>query len=361
MNKEESGDSTAPNVVEAPVETQVLDEAGLTKLFMNTPMSEALDDVKVEEESQDQEEAEEVEATEETEVEEVAEESETEDTEETEEEEVEEADNVLSKSDKTQKKMRKRIDKATKKWRTAEETIESRDKEIETLKQQLSSTSGDKSSDDQSFKEVAKKADSIDELQAVYDKAEKAEEWIEEALDQLRDSGEASLIVNETEYTRQEIKAFQKEVRQAMKKDIPARAKVFEQRQQYDTHALKEFEFLSDPKSEGYGIVEQIMGDKGLSEFLSGRADQMQILGWLAEGIQTTNAKQSKQSSSGEGKAKDAVKKPASPPKIAPSLGFTRAKVASTRKSPNEKLSQRKAEIGNKGSINQHDLATLFM
>ena len=362
MSEENNGDTATETAVEVQASNPVLTEASLANLFMTTPKADTQAEVEVDEveEPEAVEEPEEVSEIEETEVEESDEQSEEEEAEEEPEEEAEEGD-VLSKQDKTVKKMRKRIDKATKNWRTAQEETESLKGEIESLKQQLSSTSDSKSSGEQSFKEIASKADSINDLQAVYEKAEKAEEWIEDALEQLSDSGEDTLVVNDREYSRQEIRSFHKEVKQALKKDIPARAKVFEQRQQYDEYALKEFDFLSDPKSDGYKHVETIMGDKDLGAFLSGRADQMQILGLLAEGLIAQNAKQSKQSSSGEDKTKDASKRTASTPKIAPSIPFVRSKVANGRKSTSEKSSQVKRDIMNKGNINQKDLTKLFM
>lgn len=363
MDEEIDGDTATETAVDDGLKNPMLTEASLTNLFMSATKADTQEEVseEVEEEPEAVEEPEEEEATEETEPE-ATEETDVEEEEETEEEEAEEGD-VLSKQDKTVKKMRKRIDKATKNWRTAEEKTESLQGEIESLKQQLSSTSGNTSSSEQSFKEIANKADNIEDLQAIYDKAEKAEEWIEDALDSLRDSGEDTLTVEGgKEYTRQDIKTFHKEVKQALKKDIPARAKVFEQRQQYDNQALQDFEFLSDPKSDEYKIVEQIRGDKDLREFLSGRADESMILGWLAEGISSQNAKQSKQSTSGVDKTKDAVKKPASAPKIAPSLGFVRSKVANARRSSSEKSGLAQREIMNKkGGLNHKDLTKLYL
>ena len=367
MSNEEISDTTATSAVEAQVSNPVLTEAGLTQAFMdatNADMQE-VEEVEATEESQEVEEPEAVEVAEESEAENTETEAEVdedvEEAEESEEAEAEEGDNVLSKQDKTVKKMRKRIDKATKNWRTAQEETESMKIEIEQLKEQISSNSGDKTSSDQSFKEIAKKADSIDELQAVYDKAEKAEEWIEDALDQLRDSGEDELEINGTRYTKPEITAFRKEVRTALKKDIPKRAQMFEQRTQYDERALRQFEFLSDPESDGYKHAENVMSDKGLGEYLSSRADQMHILGLLAEGILSSEAKQNKQSSSRVDKTKDAVKKPASTQKIAPKVPFVGSKVANTRSTPSEKSSQARKDLMNKGSLNERDLTQLFM
>jgi len=362
MSEEINGDTATETAVEAQASNPVLTEASLANLFMTTPKADTQEEIEVDEveEPEAVEEPEEVSEIEETEIEESDEESEEEEIEEESEEDAEEGD-VLSKQDKTVKKMRKRIDKATKNWRTAQEETESLKKENESLKQQLSSTSDSKSSGEQSFKDIASSAENVNDLQGVYDKAEKAEKWIKKAIRTLTRSGEDVLVVNDTEYTLDQIEEFEDEVEQALKVDLPARAKVFEQRQQYDEYALKEFDFLSDPKSDGYKHVETIMGDKDLGAFLSGRADQMQILGLLAEGLISQNAKQSKQSSSGEDKTKDASKKTASTPKIAPSIPFVRSKVANGRKSTSEKSSQVKRDIMNKGNINQRDLTKLFM
>ena len=362
MLENQDGDSVTENAVEAQVSNPVLNESSLAKMFMQATEADTQEVEEVDDEAEPQafEEPDDGSVTEDL----VAETDEDLHAdfreEETEEAEPEDGD-VLSKQDKSLKKMRKRIDKATKNWRSAEEETESLKKEIESLKTQISSNSETKSSTGQSFKDIATNADNIGDLQAVYEKAEKAEEWIEDALDQLRDSGEDELIVNETTYTRQEIKSFQKEVRNALKKDIPNRAKVFEQRTQYDEYALKEFDFLGDPESSGYKYVEQIMGDKDLGGFLSGRADQMQILGLLAEGLISQNARQSKQSSSTVDKTKDAVSKPASTQKIAPAIPFVRSNVANARKAPSEKSNQVKRDIMSRPQIGQRELTKLFM
>jgi len=362
MLKNQDGDSVTENAVEAQVSNPVLNESSLAKMFMKATEADTQEVEEVNDEAEPQafEDPEEGEHSEVSEVEAEEEQSLEEETEGAEEEESNEGD-VLSKQDKSLKKMRKRIDKATKNWRSAEEETESLKEEIESLKTQISSNNESKSSTGQSFKDIAGNAENIGDLQAVYEKAEKAEEWIEDALDQLRDSGEDELIVNETTYTRQEIKSFQKEVRNALKKDIPNRAKVFEQRTQYDEYALKEFDFLGDPESSGYKYVEQIMGDKDLGGFLSGRADQMQILGLLAEGLISQNARQSKQSSSAVDKTKDAVSKPVSTPKIAPAIPFVRSNVANARKAPSEKSNQVKRDIMSRPQIGQRELTKLFM
>ena len=366
MSEEIDGNTATKTAVDAPVERQVTTEADLTNLFMGTPLAEKLEGVEVneEEESQAEEEPEDSESTEESEseTEEVAEESDTEEDEDEEEEEEEQAEGeVLSQQDKTIKKLLKRNKKITKGWRTAEEDAKSAQEEIANLKQQLSSRTESKSSGDQSFEEIAINAETADDLAEVYEKAEKAEEWIEDTLDQLRDSGEDSLIVGEREYTRQEIKAFRKEVKKALKTDIPKRAEVFEQRQQYDTHAVEAFPFLVDPKSDGYKHAEAVMQDKGLEKALKNHPAQTYLVGLLAEGLLSHNAKKSKQSSSGEDKTRDAVKKPASAPKIAPSTSFVRPKVAAQRSTQSEKSSQAKKDIMKKGNLNERDLTQLFM
>jgi len=363
MINEIEGDSVTENAVEDQVSNPVLNEHSLAKMFMAETEADTQEESEVNNEVEQ-------EAFEEPEVEEPTEElvAETdedmhadfrEEEAETKEEEAEEGD-VLSKQDKSLKKMRKRIDKATKRFKTAEEAIQSKEKEIESLKEQLSSKGEAKSSGEQSFKDITSEADSISDLQAVYDKAEQAEEWIEDALDQLRDSGEDSLVVNEREYSRQEIKSFHKEIKQALKKDIPARAKMLEQRQQYDEYALKEFPFLGDPESDGYKQVETVMQNSAISNAFDGLAEQSYIYGLLGEGLLSRNARQTQQSQSGMDKTKDTVKKPVSTQK-APSVPFVRSNVAGTRKTSSEKTNQVKREIMNRKSIGTRELTKLFM
>lgn len=362
MGDTNNGDSSTETEVGNGISNTVINEASLAKMFMSQPDADTQEVEEVEEiveEPETLEEPDDGNVTEESTEEATEELSEEVEAEETEEVEPEKGD-VLSKQDKSLKKMRKSIDKATRKFKTAEETIESRDKEIQDLKDKLSSNSGEKTSSEKSFKDIAKDADSIDDLQAVYDKAEKAEEWIEDALDQLRDSGEESLIVGEQEYTRQEIRTFQKEVKQALKKEIPARAQMFEQRKQYDEQALKEFPFLGDPESDGFKHIESVMQNTKLSNAFAELPEQSYIYGLLAEGLLSINAKQSQLSTDG-GKTEGVVKKPALAQKIAPKIPFVRGNVAGGRTTSTEKSNQVKREIMNRKSIGQRELTKLFM
>jgi len=337
-------EGNATLTAEAPAETVVSTQSDLATLFTK-PLAEALEEVEVTEpEKVENSEEEETPKAEEPEV--VKAEGE-----EAKEEESED-ESVLSKQDKSVERLRKRLDKKHWQQKEAEEKTESLEKEVESLKQQLSSGSAGKSSDE-SFKQIAKEADNIESLQDLYDKAEKAEEWVESALDQLRDSDDDVLEIGETTYTKEMILDFKKEVKQAIRKDIPARAKVIEQRHQFDEQALTQFEFLADPESDGYKHVESIMSDKGLGEFLKGRADQMQILGYIAEGILAQEAK-GKQSKAEEPKAKKSA------PKVAPNIPFIKSNVATRKATPSEADVKRKDELRNKNKLSVNDLAGIF-
>jgi hypothetical protein len=313
----------------------------------------------VEVESEEVENPEEGEVTnEETEAED-AEELADEEDDDSEEEEPEEGNVLSQKHEKTFKKMRKRIDKATKNWRTAQEETASLKGENEELRKQISSGNSE-SSGEKSFADMAGIAEDMKSLEDIYEKAEKAEEWADDALEQLNASGEDVLVVEDKEYSRSEINAFKKETKKALKKDIPARARLFEEKVEYDKFVVENFDFMKDKKSEGYKLTQQYMADKELSKFANSRSDGMLMIALAAEGQIALNAKQ-KQSLKGEDKTKETVKKPVSTPKIAPSVLGIRNTVAPARLSSDEKSVKVKNDILKKNNVTKNDLTQLFM
>lgn len=364
MNDILNSDSATVNAVGDGMSNPIFNEASLARAFMSETVAdtqEVVDSESVVEEPQALEEPEEDSITEEPLIAETDEDLSAE-FKEDEEEEVEESEkgDVLSKSDKSLKKMRKSINKATKKFKTAEETIESRDKEIQELKDKISGGSNDTTSSEKSFKDIAEDADSIDDLQAVYDKAKKAEKWVKKAMRDLSRSGQDSLFINDVEYTFDQIEKFEEEIDSALNTDIPAREQMFTQRKSYDAEALKAFPFLGDPESDGFKQIEGVMQNTKLSQAFASLPEQSYLYGLLAEGLLSLNAKQ-KQSTTEVDNTEGAIKKSAPTQKLAPKIPFGGSNVANARHQSSDRSNRIKAEIGRRSNIGPKELTKLFM
>jgi len=359
-NENTEGDSATETAVDDIADKAITNISELTQSFLDEgkPAEEA--DGETEQEVKKEEETEESKKTEESE--ETEGEVKAEETEETKEEEVqkEKTKNVLSNK-KNLQKMRKRIDKVTKRAKTAEEGLEDRDERIESLEKQVKDLSRDQSgeSGQKTFAEIAAETESIEGLESLLVKAEKAEEWAEDMLDQLRDSGEDEIEVKDVKFDRQQIKDLLRGARAAIKKDIPSKAKEFQQREQFDTMALEKFTFLGDAQSEDYKIAEEIHAELG--NLLDSHPAGMVLLGLLAEGKKVLMARESKKETEDkkeEKKEETPLKKKS---KIAQQVPGLLSTAAPARAGADEKKQKARDTLLQKSSLTENDLTALIL
>jgi len=367
MENDNQGDSSASTEVEN-TQPSVLDQNSLAQMISasKVPTSQETEETEQQEES--------TEVSEQTEVNEQAEglietetqnqeseaEAETEDLEEAEEEDSKQ--DVLSKRDKALNKLRNRNKKLTKNWRTAEEKIEALENEVNELKASRSEPATAKKPEGLVHK--VQNAESVEDLVELQETAKAISANTEELLDEMIDNGDSEIEHNGTVFTRAELRNAKKEADEVLNKHIGNKADLFQQRAQYDEVAKTQFEFFENPDSEEFKFVENIMADKGFSEFLNGRPEQFYILGLLAEGQRSLNARRSEQQSSEEkGKTEEPQKKVASTPKIAPSVpGVTGIKsgVAPARASGEQIAQNKRKEILSRDRLDTTGLAQLI-
>lgn len=276
-------------------------------------------------------------------------------------EEQEEADelddkgNVLSQNDKALKKMRKRIDKATKNWRTAEEELAILREENQRLKSRGEhSEKIERPEQPKGFSQKVESAESIDDLKKIQETARNVKQTAKRLIRQLEETGESEVQYNGKTLTKVEIYDALDDAEEALEEHIVKKADLLQSRAEYDKVALQNFDFLKDTNSEQYKFAEQVMSDKGMNAFLNSRPDQFYILGLLAEGKRALDARQKSKD------AKPSESKVDAPKKIAPSIPGIRSTVAPAKTSMDDAKSKRRAEIASKNKHSTHDLATLF-
>jgi len=360
MENNNEGDSSASTEVE---NTNVLDQNSLAAMISASkaqPESEG-ETEQIEETTEVSEQSEVTEQAEEpTETEILSQESEAE-TEDEDLEETDEADSeedVLLQFEKTKKKMRKRIDKATKNWRTAEEENESLRKEIEDLKASQS-TSAPQSKPEGLVHKVAS-AESVEDLIQVQETAKAVSANVDDLLDEMIDNGDSEIEYNGQVFTRQELRNAKKEADEVLNTHINNKAQLFQQRTEFDKQALNDFKFLADQESEGYKFVEQLMGDPSFNQFMNSRPEQFYILGLLAEGKASLDARNNQQKSSQEKGKTEETQKVASTPKIAPSVPGLKNSVAPARASGQQIAQNKRKEILSRDRLDATGLAQLI-
>jgi len=311
MSEEISGDSTAENVVESS--TGALDLAGLTASIKASkqPQEEAPEipvESEVAEESTEDEVVQEVSEVSEEVQEEIQEDVETEEELESEEEDTVD---VLSKEKRAINKLTKRNKKLTKNWRTAEEKIEDLERQVEKL------TSGESkpanSEQPKGFTQKVEAAESIEDLEEIFETAKSVKQTAKQLLRQMEDSGDVEIEHGDRTLTKDEIRDALDDAEEALESKISNKANMFQERKQYDEFAISNFDFLKDDESEYYEKAQQFMTDQGLSNFLKGRSDQLLVLGLLVEGQRSLDLKaKEKQSSKEKDKTEETPKKAAS-------------------------------------------------
>lgn len=264
---------------------------------------------------------------------------------------------VLSQHNKTLKKMRKRIDKATKNWRTAEEDAESLKSENESLKRKLAEASSPVSATaekPQGFSQKVDDAESIDDLSQIQETAKAIIERAEDLILDMDESGDTEIEHNGSTLTKRDILEAKRDAQSATDK-INAKAQMFQNREDFDRQALETFDFLRDTENEYYQFTEQIMSDPKINNFVNNREDGIYLVGLLVEGKRALDAKTS-QSSNEKGKTEDQPKKAGSTQKIAPAVPGIGTTVAPNRSVGGDKSEQVRTEILKKNKHNVHDL-----
>jgi hypothetical protein len=364
MDNNNEGDASASTEVESSI--GVLDQNSLAQMISASKVQKSTEQEAISEETETQ--AEESEETEETEAtlsqdpqdQDNEEADESDDSDEDEEGESEEGENVLSKRDRAINKLRNRNKKLTKNWRTAEEEIESLKQEVQSLK---ATTSDLEQEQPQGFAQKVKKANSVQELISIKETAELVSEKADDLLFEMSENGDSEIEYNGRVFTRAELRDTKKEADETLKKHIPSQAQLFEQRQQFDEVAMESFDFLSDTESEEYKFAQQIMADPSFGAFLGSRSEQLYVLGLLAEGKRSLDARsKQKQLSKEKGKTEE-THKAASTPKIAPSIpGITGIKgsVAPARASGDQIAQNKRKEILSRNRLDATGLAQLI-
>lgn len=271
--------------------------------------------------------------------------------------EEEEAENVLSKRDKALNKLRNRNKKLTKNWRTAEEKIEALEQEVNDLKQSSSSTA----QKPEGLVHKVQNAESVEDLIQIKETAEAVSANVEEMLDEMIDNGDSEIEYNGKTFSRADLRNAKKEADEVLKTHIGEKANLFEQRAQYDEGAKADFEFISQPDSEEFKFIEEVMAIPEWNKFLNGRPEQFYFLGLLAEGKKSLQARRSEQQSSEEkGKTEEPQKKVGSTQKIAPSVSGLNKGVAPARASGDQIAQNKRKEILSRNRLDTTDLAQLI-
>lgn len=362
MAKENEGDSaTSTAVEEAPKATEasrsITSLGDLTNLFDSSLAKDVVqeEEVQTTEQKEETEENQEVKETEVTEGTVKTEESSTDETE-TKEDQQEDPKDVLS-HEKAIRKLKKRVDKTTKNWKTAEEENEAQAALIEKLQRQVKEATfaapGD--SNHKTFAEIAQQSDSPQELNDLFEKAEKAEQWADDMLDNLRDSGEDTIEVGGVTYGKSQIKDLQKDARLAIKKAIPAQEQFFQQREQFDQKALQDFDFLKDEESEIFKATSIMMENPEFNSFINHLPEGSYLLGIIGEGIRSTEARLKEEPAKGEEEPAKAKEKPKAP--LVPGLEST---PTPRRVSSDEQKQKSKDAIRQKPVLGKNDLMKLF-
>ncbi len=347
-------ETTASEATEKAVETPVepTDSANLTEFFAEKPQEEVGHEDELSKESEKKEEAEENQEADKTEPTKETEESEdAEEEEEAEGDQKEDSNNVLSKDQKSINKLRKRVDKTTKNWKTTEEKLDVANQRIESLER---SAANQKSVDGghKTFAEIAKEADSAEDLQDIRDRAMKAKKWARKNLT------EEFVTVNDVEFSRDQIHDLLDDAEQALDTHIPKREQLFNDRAHFDKSALETFPFLADEDSVEFKEAERLMQDAEFNGYIQGIPDGSVLLGYVIEGMKAVQARGQKDTETP--KKEVPKKKPAVAKKKAPIVPGLESNVTPTPSSDDDKKSKRRQAIMDKPSIDVNDLAAVF-
>lgn len=211
-------------------------------------------------------------------------------------EELQELD--IRKAQKRIRKDRKQIDKLTARAKSAEEL----NSDLQGRLEKLEKAAQDKKTQEQPIIEQARNANTVEELQTLFNQAEKAEEEIEDYLDRF---DEEEIELNGQPATKQQLRDSRKLARQT-KKEAQKRFQYLESKAKYDQAALERFPFLNDETSEGYALAQKAMATPVFQRLAKDSPDTSFQLGVYVKGLMAIQAEEQK------------AKQPEPKPKVAP-------------------------------------------
>lgn len=355
-NKAVNAPTAETQGVEVQKSASSLTTESLAKLFLEQESAE-VKEAPAEEKPEEQENTESTEETEEPAKEEEAGEEESPETSEDEEPEAEpaaedsedpdgEQDDLSQFSLKAKEKVQKRINKLTKRAKTAEEENLALKARLEQLEQRV---------------EQVSKADKKPVNQSIVDRVLNADEAtlteIEREVSDLRkwarrNVHEDEVVIGEQTVPKEKVIQFLEDAEEALEKHIPARRSYLSQRKEMDAAAEQEFPGWKDKSSEQGVWLHSVWSNPNTQRVLGQLPNAKYLLGLLYEGHKAHEAK--KKAITEPKKEVKPVAKPA--PKV-PGMDVN----SSVKPKSVDPMAKAKARIAGKSSISTEDLAGFFL